>query len=77
MEVTVKKTLNGVELHPAYTAPDGQEVPMKGIATYSFEVPELQYMDKKHLDLIPLLTDTQKEYISNLLNKAKQVIENL
>ena len=77
MKVTINKRLNGIEFHPAYTTPDGQDVPMKAIATYNFEVPELGFQTKKHLDLIPSMNDAQKAQVEGTLTQVQQLIDNL
>jgi len=74
MNVTVKKTLNGIEIHPAYTR-DGEEVPMKILATYKFEVPELGYLDRRHLNLVPFTPEAIQQQLEQLLYQAQQIID--
>ena len=76
MEVTIKKTLNGLEVHPAYTTPEGQAVPMKVMSTYKFELEELpECSRRKHLDIVPFLTETQKQQIADVLVRLQQIVE--
>lgn len=75
MEVTVTKTLNGVGIHPGYIDSIGNQVPMTVIATYNFEVPELGFRDVRHLDLIPFLTQGQKQWLEQRLAQAQQVVD--
>ena len=75
MEVTIKKRLNGLEIHPAYTTPEGQEIEMKVGAWYWVEVPELGYRDRRYLDLKPLLVPGQLTMLKQALTKADQIVQ--
>jgi len=74
MEVTVIKKLNGIEIHPAYTYM-GEETPMSVSAIYAFEVPELGYLDRRHLNLVPFLDADQIEYLENAIVWVQNKIE--
>ena len=74
MQVTVKKTLNGIEIHDQKIDELGKVIKPRVVRiAYKVEVPELGYVDTRHFE--PILSATESSAIDKLIIRANTLID--